>query len=102
MIDRVEKEVDMMERHLEVLAHVRENQPIGIVKLASRTGFPNHKVRYSLRVLEEEGIIEPTEQGAVTTDRTEGFISEFNERIGGIADMLASMKEAGEPVEREQ
>lgn len=99
MIDRTEKEVDMMERHLEVLSEVRENAPIGIVRLADRTGYPNHKVRYSLRVLEEEGIIEPTDQGAVTTERTEEFLADFNDRIEGVIDMLSAMRVDGEAVE---
>lgn len=86
----------MMKRHLEVLTQVRENAPIGIVKLADRTGYPNHKVRYSLRVLEEEGIIEPTDQGAVTTERTEEFLAEFNDRIEEVVTMLSSMQIEGE------
>ena len=59
MIDRLEKEVDMLERHLQVLKMVIENEPIGIVKMSNETGYPHHKVRYSLRVLEEENLIEP-------------------------------------------
>jgi len=98
MIGRVEKEVEMMERHLEVLARVRENEPIGIVKLAERTGYPNHKVRYSLRVLEEESVIEPTEQGAVTTEHAEEFIVEFNDRIDDVVDALAVMRADGAEV----
>ena len=57
MIDRLEKEVDMLERHLQVLRMVIENEPIGIVKMSNETGYPHHKVRYSLRVLEEENLI---------------------------------------------
>jgi len=52
MIDRLEKEVDMLERHLQVLRMVIENEPIGIVKMSNETGYPHHKVRYSLRVLQ--------------------------------------------------
>ena len=46
---------------------VIENEPIGIVKMSNETGYPHHKVRYSLRVLEEENLIEPSSQGAITT-----------------------------------
>src|SRR5699024_8033016 len=59
MIDRLEKEVDMLERHLQVLRMVIENEPIGIVKMSNETGYAHHKIRYSLRVLEEENLIEP-------------------------------------------
>lgn len=100
MIDRVEKEVDMMQRHLEVLSLVRDHEPIGIVRLAQQTGHPNHKVRYSLRVLEEEGVIEPTERGAVTTNRADGFIADFNERVGGVIQLLETMQADEPPAEQ--
>ena len=92
MIDRLEKEVDMLERHLQVLKMVIENEPIGIVKMSNETGYPHHKVRYSLRVLEEENLIEPSSQGAITTDRTEEFVSNLDDKLGGIVEKLDSMK----------
>lgn len=92
MIDRLEKEVDMLERHLKVLRMVIESEPIGIVKMSNETGYPHHKVRYSLRVLEEENLIEPSSQGAITTERTEEFISELDEKIEETIDTLQSMK----------
>lgn len=64
MIDQVTEEVVMIERHLDVLTRVIENEPIGIVKLSNQSGHEHHEVRYSLRILEEEGIIEPSDQGA--------------------------------------
>jgi predicted transcriptional regulator len=92
MIDRLEKEVDMLERHLQVLKMVIESEPIGIVKMSNETGYPHHKVRYSLRVLEEENLIEPSSQGAITTDRTEEFVDELDEKLDDIIDKLESMK----------
>ncbi|MFC7028454.1 hypothetical protein ACFQH8_15515 [Halomicroarcula sp. GCM10025710] len=77
MIDRLEKEVDMLERHLQVLRMVIENEPIGIVKMSNETGYPHHKVRYSLRVLEEENLIEPSSQGAITTEQTGEFVDDL-------------------------
>ena len=92
MIDRLEKEVDMLERHLQVLRMVIESEPIGIVKMSNETGYPHHKVRYSLRVLEEESLIEPTSQGATTTDRTAGFVDELDGKIDDSIDKLDGMK----------
>jgi predicted transcriptional regulator len=92
MIDRLEKEVDMLERHLQVLSMVIENKPIGIVKMSNETGYPHHKVRYSLRVLEEENLIEPSSQGAITTERTEEFVNELDEKLDEISDKLDEMK----------
>jgi len=92
MIDRLEKEVDMLERHLQVLRMVIENEPIGIVKMSNETGYPHHKVRYSLRVLEEETLIEPSSQGAITTEQTQEFISELDEKLDDVVDKLEGMK----------
>ncbi|GAA0457710.1 hypothetical protein GCM10008985_12320 [Halococcus dombrowskii] len=92
MIDRLEKEVDMLERHLQVLGMVIENEPIGIVKTSNETGYAHHKIRYSLRVLEKESLIEPTSQGATTTDQTSGFVDELDGRIDAVSTKLAEMK----------
>ena len=92
MIDRLEKEVDMLERHLQVLRMVIENEPIGIVKMSNETGYPHHKVRYSLRVLEEENLIEPSSQGAITTERTDEFVDELDGKVDEIVEKMESMK----------
>ncbi|UPV73833.1 hypothetical protein M0R89_14965 [Halorussus limi] len=92
MIDRLEKEVDMLERHLQVLKMVIESEPIGIVKMSNETGYPHHKVRYSLRVLEEENLIEPSSQGAITTERTQEFVDELDDKIDEIGSKLDEMK----------
>jgi predicted transcriptional regulator len=92
MIDRLEKEVDMLERHLQVLRMVIENEPIGIVKMSNETGYPHHKVRYSLRVLEEENLIEPSSQGAITTESTQGFVDDLDNKVDVIVDQLQDMK----------
>jgi len=95
MIDRLEKEVDMLERHLQVLRMVIENEPIGIVKMSNETGYPHHKVRYSLRVLEEENLIEPSSQGAITTEQTGEFVNDLDDKIDEIIDKLEGMKIEG-------
>jgi predicted transcriptional regulator len=92
MIDRLEKEVDMLERHLQVLRMVIENEPIGIVKMSNETGYPHHKVRYSLRVLEEENLIEPSSQGAITTERTSEFVDELDDKVDDLVGKMESMK----------
>jgi predicted transcriptional regulator len=92
MIDRLEKEVDMLERHLQVLRMVIDSEPIGIVKMSNETGYPHHKVRYSLRVLEEENLIEPSSQGAITTDRTAEFVEELDGKLDELVDKLEAMK----------
>jgi Uncharacterized protein conserved in archaea len=92
MIDRLEKEVDMLERHLQVLRMVIESEPIGIVKMSDETGYPHHKVRYSLRVLEEENLIEPSSQGAITTEDTTEFVDDLDSKIDHTVDKLRGMR----------
>jgi predicted transcriptional regulator len=95
MIDRLEKEVDMLERHLQVLSMVIDSEPIGIVKMSNETGYPHHKVRYSLRVLEEENLIEPSSQGAITTEETGEFVDDLDGKLDEIVEKLDGMKIVG-------
>jgi predicted transcriptional regulator len=74
----------MLSRHLTILVCVIENEPIGILKIAEETKIPSHKVRYSLHVLEQEGLIAATGPGAVTTDNTMRFIKELAARIDNL------------------
>jgi predicted transcriptional regulator len=95
MIERLEDEVDMLERHLTMLKMVIQNEPIGIVKISNKTGHPHHKVRYSLRVLEEENLIEPSDKGAITTEHAEEFVDELNGELDESSDKLEELKIGG-------
>ena len=64
-----EKELELLTRHVDVLKTVQEHGPVGIIRLSQMTGQPQHMIRYSLRTLEKDGIITPSPQGAVVTDR---------------------------------
>lgn len=81
MMDRIEKKVDMLERHLHILWMVNENEPIGIVTMSNETGYPHHRVRYSFRILEEENLIEPSSQGAITTQHAEEFVNDLAKKV---------------------
>lgn len=71
---RLENEVSLLERHVKMLKTIKENEPIGIIRLAELLGHPQHKVRYSLRILEQEGLIVPSPDGAVTTEKFDEFM----------------------------
>ena len=64
----IETELDILKRHVNILQKLQKDQPMGIIKLSEITEYPQHMVRYSLRILEQDGLIEPSPQGAVTTD----------------------------------
>lgn len=91
MIEQLERELELLERHLQILALVAAQQPIGIVNLSDETGYPHHKVRYSLRILEEEELIEPSSQGAMTTDQAGEFLDDHESRLNTIIADLEAM-----------
>lgn len=72
------EEFDLIERHLLMLKATKENQPVGIIRLSEITGIPKHKVRYSLRLLEKDGLIIATPDGAVVTDVYDEYLKELD------------------------
>ncbi len=92
LISKIELELEMLERHLLILKFVIREEPIGIMKLAETTGLPKHKVRYSLRVLEHEGLIGPSMHGAVTTEKTKQFVQTLSSRIDALERKVEEIK----------
>ena len=92
LTEKVSRELEMLGRHLIILKYVVENEPIGILKLAEETKIPSHKVRYSLRVLEHEGLIAASAPGAVTTPRTKTFLDQLGFMIEELTDKVANLK----------
>lgn len=92
MLDQLEQEVDLIRRHMQILGLVAEKEPIGIVRLSNESGYPHHKVRYSLRTLEESGYLEPTSQGAVPTADGRSFLEAADEEFQQFIDRLETMK----------
>ncbi|MCY0852415.1 MAG: transcriptional regulator [Thermoplasma acidophilum] len=60
-------DMETLKRHISVIDVLLKEQPIGIIKLSQETGIPEHKIRYSLRILEQENIISPSREGAILT-----------------------------------
>jgi len=83
-IGSLTEEFALLERHILILKTVKANQPIGLVRLSETTGIPKHKVRYSLKLLEKEGIIEATQAGAVVTQRYDEFLKSISEYVSGL------------------
>jgi predicted transcriptional regulator len=76
-----------------VLKKVIEEGPIGILKLAEVTGMQNHKVRYSLRVLEQANLIKPSAQGAVPGDAVHKFLQNFEQEVSKIDEKVSRIRE---------
>jgi len=92
---RVQHELELLKRHLIILKKVIDSGPIGILKLSLETGMPDHLVRYSLRVLEQQGLIIPSTQGAVATKSAKEAYSEFRTELEKIEDILEEIKRTG-------
>jgi predicted transcriptional regulator len=91
---RFREEQELLHRHIRILQVVTENEPVGIIKLADLTDYPQHKVRYSLRVLEQEGLINPTPMGAKTTEKVQEFLPELAELVDEMQDTINSLKDS--------
>lgn len=81
MLSRIEDEFELLERHVKILRLVLKNEPIGIIKLSELSQIPQHKVRYSLRMLEQSDIIKPSPQGAVTTTKAQKFMENLPKEL---------------------
>ncbi len=91
VLKKLKQEAEIALRHLEVLQTVMENQPIGIFKLSEIMNMPRHKIRYSLRVLEQSGIIEPTQYGAIIREDVDGVIKSLKSEIEEIKSFVNQM-----------
>ena len=87
----IESELEILERHIEILDLVMRNEPIGIIKLSEMTGYPQHMIRYSLHILEQEGIVEPSPRGAVTTRRLKSAIENLKKSLANINKKIEDM-----------
>ncbi len=81
----IKTDLETVKRHLSIIQTLLREQPVGIIKISHETGIPEHKIRYSLRVLEKEGLILPSREGAILTPE---FI-ENKEKIADEAKVLA-------------
>jgi len=89
-MERLRDQVEKESRDLTILGAVIDSGPIGIVRIAEETGIPEHKVRYSLRMLEDDGLVEPTPQGAIPADDIADRVADIN---SGIDRLVARLEE---------
>ncbi len=96
LFDQINNELELTQRHLIVFKNVVDKGPIGILKLAEETGMPTHKVRYSLRVLEQEHLIKPSSHGAVAGDMAGEFLEVFSHNIESILEKVKEIDGLGD------
>ena len=91
MLAKLEQEIERLARHTAILRFVILRGPIGIIKLSEVSGFLQHRVRYSLRVLEQHNLITPSPQGAVVTAKGKEFMKTLGERIENLRKSLLNL-----------
>ncbi len=92
VIGRLQEEIELLQRHILMLQVIRDNQPIGIIRLSEMVGVPQHKIRYSLRILEKESLIRPTPSGARSTTRVDGFLDSLRTVLADLNGTVTKMK----------
>ncbi len=94
MLNKIRAEIELLGRHIEVLDAVVEHQPIGIIKLSELLSLPFHRIRYSLRVLEQYGYIQASPAGAVATQEAGELLYHLNENLDDLIRLLESIKKS--------
>lgn len=95
MIERLARQLGKEERDLLVLETVLCHHPIGIDRIAEVIEIDEHKTRYSLRMLEDDGLVEPTPEGAVPATDIADRIDEINDGLDGLIDRVDDLKRIG-------
>ncbi|HXQ49211.1 MAG TPA: hypothetical protein VN842_05505 [Thermoplasmata archaeon] len=93
LVDRIASELDLLARNVDILERLSGNPPMGIIRLSEALHLPIHKVRYSLHLLEREGVIQPSADGAVVTDKTKEFWAELDQSLDRMNTLIQHLKE---------
>ncbi|MFW5945628.1 MAG: hypothetical protein ACOCSJ_00355 [Candidatus Natronoplasma sp.] len=93
LTDELESELEVIERTIKILDVIKEEQPIGISKLSKKMNIEEHRIRYSLRLLQKDKIIEPTSHGASLTERHEKFEKDLTEDLKKMKETIEELIE---------
>ena len=86
-VDSLYETLELLERHISMLRTVKENQPVGLIRLSEMTGIPKHKVRYSLKIM-------ATPDGATVSDGYEEFMKEMAESVEDLAEKVIALRDS--------
>jgi predicted transcriptional regulator len=93
LVDRIAHELDLLARNVDILERLSGHPPMGIIRLSEALNLPIHKVRYSLHLLEREGVIQPSADGAVVTERAREFWSSLDRSLDRMTKLIQHLKE---------
>ncbi len=92
LVDRIEEELELLARNVDILEKLSKSPPTGIIRLSEALGLPIHKTRYSLHLLEREGVIQPSADGAVVTDRSREFWTSLNRALDRMTELIQHLR----------
>ena len=92
LAQRIEEELELLSRNVDILERLAKSPPIGIIRLSEAMRLPIHKTRYSLHLLEREGVIQPSADGAVITDKSKEFWQNLNQSLDRMTALIQHLK----------
>ncbi len=93
LADRISAELELLSRNVDILEQLSGRTPKGIIRLSEALHLPIHKVRYSLHLLEREGVIQPSADGAVVTDTSRQFWESIDRSLDEMSRRIEHLKE---------
>ncbi len=93
LADRISAELELLSRNVDILEQLSGRTPKGIIRLSEALHLPIHKVRYSLHLLEREGVIQPSADGAVVTDSARQFWESIDRSLDEMSRRIEHLKE---------
>ncbi|MGA9839658.1 MAG: hypothetical protein WBF81_03355 [Thermoplasmata archaeon] len=93
LVDRIEEELDLLARNVDIVEKLSKSPPTGIIRLSEALHLPIHKTRYSLHLLEREGVIQPSADGAVVTDKAREFWTKLDASLNRMAALVQHLRE---------
>jgi predicted transcriptional regulator len=93
LVDRIVEELDLLTRNVDIVEKLSKSPPTGIIRLSEALHLPIHKTRYSLHLLEREGVIQPSADGAVVTDKAREFWTNLDKSLDRMTVLVRQLKE---------
>ncbi len=93
LFKEMREDVETAKRHLMIISSLMREQPAGIIRISQLTGLPDHKIRYSLRILEKDGIIIPSKEGAIITPEFLEMKDEIIRELREIVKQVTTLEE---------
>ncbi|MCL4344791.1 MAG: ArsR family transcriptional regulator [Candidatus Thermoplasmatota archaeon] len=98
LFKELKETLEPVKRHIRIIEALMNDQPAGIIKISQSTGMPDHKIRYSLRILEKDGIITPSKDGAILTpefiENKDRILAEAKEILDSFEDLYSEIKKS--------